>query len=132
MCECERRAAGLPVEFPGFVSLPEFFRTIDVLIVPSWEEPFGIVILEAMSSGVPVIATNRGGPLDIIPTAMHGILIPPKDPAALARAIRMLASDDAARSSIVNNAREHVERNFDVRAIVPRIEDFYRRILLRH
>jgi len=62
----EKRAAGLRVEFVGFVSLADFFQKTDVLIVPSWEEPFGIVLLEAMASGIPVIATNRGGPVDII------------------------------------------------------------------
>jgi glycosyltransferase involved in cell wall biosynthesis len=52
------KAANLPVRFPGFVSLPEFFNTIDVLLVPSWEEPFGIVLLEGMASGIPVISTT--------------------------------------------------------------------------
>jgi len=124
-------AEDLPIEFPGFVSLPKFFEMVDILIVPSWEEPFGIVLLEAMASGVPVIATNRGGPLDIIPTALHGILIPPRDPAALARTIRSLAADDPLRNSIIKNAREHVEQHFDITKVVPRIEDFYRRVMMR-
>src|SRR5207247_11357620 len=79
----ERRAAGLPVEFIGFVSLADFFQKTDVLIVPSWEEPFGIVLLEAMASGIPVIATNRGGLIDIISSPLEGVLVPPRDPCAL-------------------------------------------------
>ena len=126
----KKKALGFPVGFVGFVSLPEFFAKIDILAVPSWEEPFGIVLLEAMASGIPVIATDRGGPLDIIPSALHGVLIPPRDPSALAAAIRSLASNGPRRSAIVRNAREHVEKNFDIRSVAPRVEDFYRRLIL--
>jgi glycosyltransferase involved in cell wall biosynthesis len=124
----KRKSAGMAVEFLGFVSTPEFFRNIDLLIMPSWEEPFGIVLLEAMASGIPVIATNRGGPLDIISSELHGVLIPPRDPAALAGAIESLARDGARRAAIARNAREHVATNFDIRNVVPRIEDFYQRL----
>jgi len=123
----KEKSAGLHVDFPGFVSLPDFFEAVDVLAVPSWEEPFGIVLLEAMATGIPVIATDRGGPLDIITSGFHGILVPPRNPAALANAIRCLTADGERRSDITRHARAHVEENFDVRRVVPRIEDFYRR-----
>ncbi len=127
----KRKSAGLPVKFVGFVDLPTFFDTIDVLAVPSWEEPFGIVLLEAMASGIPVVATNRGGPLDIIPSDRHGILVPPRNPGALADAIRSLAEDAERRTVIGKNARELIEKNFDVGNVVPRVEDFYRRVMMR-
>ncbi len=126
-----KRSIGLPVEFLGVVSPMDFFARIDLLIVPSWEEPFGIVVLEAMASGIPVIATNRGGPADIIPSALHGVLIPPKDSRSLADAVRSLAEDSERRAAISQHARTHIERNFDIRTIVPRIEDFYRRVMMR-
>ena len=119
------KAVGLPVEFLGFAPLTEFFANIDILIVPSWEEPFGIVLLEGMASGVPVIATHRGGPPEIIQSVDHGVLIPPNDPGSLARAIRELADDEERRVAIVRKAREHVEKNFDIRKVVPLIENFY-------
>ncbi len=125
------KAAGLPVEFVGFTPLPDFFEQIDILAAPSWEEPFGIVLLEAMASGIPVIATAKGGPLDIIQSTLHGVLIPVRDPKALADAIRLLASDDERRGNIVRAARRHVETNFNIRVVVPRIEDFYRRVIMR-
>lgn len=125
----EKKAASLPVEFLGFVSPLEFFKRIDVLAVASWEEPFGIVLLEAMASGIPVIATNRGGPLEIISSNVCGVLIPPRNPRALADAVQALAADGDRRVAMVKNARECVEKNFDIRRIVPRIEDFYRRVL---
>jgi len=123
--ELQRKSASLPVSFPGFVSLPDFFETIDVLLVPSWEEPFGLVILEGMSCGVPVIATAAGGPLDIIRSGTDGFLVSPRDPRALADAV-IHAIDQ--RDSLVKAARHRVETQFDIRKVVPRIEDFYRRL----
>jgi glycosyltransferase involved in cell wall biosynthesis len=127
----KKKSAGLLVDFLGFEELQEFFSMIDILAVPSWEEPFGIVLLEAMASGVPVIATNRGGPANIIRSALHGVLVPPRDPGALARAIRALGEDDERRQLISRNAREFVEKNFDIRIVIPRVEDFYRRVVMR-
>ena len=75
--------------------------------------------------------TNRGGPAEIIRSALHGILVPPRDPAALANAIQSLADDDERRQLISRTAREFVESNFDIRVVVPRIEDFYRRVVMR-
>ena len=115
----KRNADGLPVEFLGFVPAQEFFEKTDILIVPSWEEPFGIVLLESMASGIPVIATNCGGPSEIA----RGVLIPPRDPPALADAIRSIRPGQGIRE-----AREYVEKNFDIRRVVPMIEDFYSRL----
>jgi len=126
--ELQKKAAGLPVEFLGFVSRADFFQKTDLVIVPSWEEPFGIVVLEAMATGIPVIATNRGGPAEIISSPREGVLVPPRDPCALANAIQALAADDARRSMIVRNARARVEKHFDIRIVVPQIEDFYKRL----
>src|SRR5262249_385111 len=116
----KQKSADLPVEFLGFVQPTEFFEKIDILIVPSWEEPFGIVLLEAMASGVPVIATDCGGPKEILPAT----LVPPDDPTALANAIRSVKSSEGIRE-----ARDHVEKNFDMCAVVPKIESFYRNLL---
>jgi glycosyltransferase involved in cell wall biosynthesis len=106
----KRRAAGLPIEFVGYVSLPEYFDEIDVLIVPSWQEPFGIVTLEAMASGIPVVGT---GPAEIL----RGTLIPPRNPGALADAIRNVELDETARGYVVDK--------FDIQRVVPEIEKFY-------
>ncbi|HEY2379781.1 MAG TPA: glycosyltransferase family 4 protein [Terriglobia bacterium] len=110
----KRQSSGLPVAFAGFVTLPDYFAAIDILIVPSWQEPFGIVTLEAMSAGVPVVGT---GPADVL----RGTFIPPRNSHALAHAIRTCKLDA--------EAREHVERNFDVRKVIPKIEEFYAGII---
>jgi glycosyltransferase involved in cell wall biosynthesis len=124
----KKEATGLPVEFLGFVPLPEAFQEIDILIMPSWEEPFGILLLEAMAAGIPVVATASGGPREIISAPTVGVLIPPHDPGALATAIQSLTSDDARRSSIVRNARARVEAIYDIRIVVPRIEGIYKQL----
>jgi glycosyltransferase involved in cell wall biosynthesis len=116
------KCANLPIDFPGFVALPEFFDSIDVLLVPSWEEPFGLVVLEGMASGVPVIATAAGGPLEIISSGVNGILVTPRDPMELAAAIASIRDD---RDRLARAARERMQ-DFDIRKIVPLIEKFYR------
>ncbi len=110
IAKLKRRTLGLPVAFVGFVALPDYFAEIDMLIVPSWQEPFGIITLEAMSAGIPVIGT---GPADVL----RGTLVPPHDPQALAAAIRECTPD--------MTARDYVEQNFDIRRVIPRIEQFY-------
>src|SRR5262245_25673992 len=120
------KARGLPVMFSGFVELPEFFDAIDVLLVPSWEEPFGIVLLEAMASGIPVISTAAGGPLDIIRNGENGLLAQPRNPSALAEAVGQLSRDPSLRSCVIQNALDRVKAEYDISRVVPRIEDFYR------
>lgn len=106
----KQKSSGLPVTFAGFVTLPDYFADIDVLIVPSWQEPFGIITIEAMSAGIPVVGT---GPADVL----RGTMVPPRDPHALADAIRSSKLDPA--------ARKHIEEHFDLRTVIPRIEEFY-------
>jgi glycosyltransferase involved in cell wall biosynthesis len=119
---------GAAVEFLGRVDPRSFFETADVLLAPSWEEPFGIVLLEAMASGIPVIATNGGGPREIIREDVDGVLVPARNPQALAAAVRKLSNDDS-RASIAQNARRRVEAEFDQRKIVPAVEGFYKEVL---
>jgi glycosyltransferase involved in cell wall biosynthesis len=127
----KRKSVGLPVDFIGFIAPDRLFGMIDILVVPSWEEPFGIVLLEGMASGIPVVAADRGGPREIISSALYGTLVPPRDPGALANEVRLLAGDSERRAAISKSARELVEKNFDIRIIVPKVEDFYRRVMMR-
>jgi len=121
----KRRAHGLPVDFMGFVSLPEFFQMVDILLVPSWHEPFGIVLLEAMAWGIPVISTNCGGPLDIVRSGEHGLLVAPRKPEELAGAVRQMVDSSSLRLRLVVQARTRVESDFDIERLIPRIEQFY-------
>jgi L-malate glycosyltransferase len=126
--QLQELSRGLPVEFSGFAEFKEFFEKVDMLLVPSWEEPFGIVILESMATGIPVISTSAGGPLDIIHSGVNGLLVPPRNPPALAAAVRSL-SDLQLRADIAEHARKHVEATYDIQKVIPKIEGFYREVV---
>jgi len=78
--------------------VPALLRSADAVACCPWYEPFGIVPLEAMACGVPVVASAVGGLLDTVTDAVTGIHVPPRDPVAVAAALRRLLGDGAARS----------------------------------
>jgi glycosyltransferase involved in cell wall biosynthesis len=73
--------------------VPELLSAADALLVPSWDEPFGRVVVEGMAVGVPVIASDEGGPAEIIENGVSGLLVPGRDAEALAGAVRRLVHD---------------------------------------
>lgn len=74
-------------------SLPSLIRSADVVVCAPWYEPFGMVALEAMACGVPVVATAVGGLLDSVQDGKTGLHVPPKNPAAIADALRLILDD---------------------------------------
>jgi glycosyltransferase involved in cell wall biosynthesis len=123
-------ALGDQVSFVGFVSgeqLEELYQTFDVVIVPSlstpgWTEQFCRVAVEAMASGVPVIASDCGALPEVVGDA--GILVPPGDPAALRRALNVLASDPDRRIELGCRGRARSKR-YAWSAIAKEQLDFY-------
>ena len=84
------------------------YATSDLVVVPSiWAEPFGLAALEAMSSGVAVIASRTGGLTDFIEDGKTGILVPPGDHEALASKINELLDNDECRLKLGTEARKH-------------------------
>ncbi|SJZ37495.1 Glycosyltransferase involved in cell wall bisynthesis [Marinactinospora thermotolerans DSM 45154] len=84
------------VRFIGRVSredVPALLRSADVSVNVPWYEPFGIAPVEAMACGVPVVASRVGGHLDTMIHDVTGLLVPPRDPAVLARRLRRLLAD---------------------------------------
>ncbi|MBI4551364.1 MAG: glycosyltransferase [Candidatus Latescibacteria bacterium] len=111
------------VSFLGFrEDIRPYVRDFDLLVLPSKEpEPFGRVNIEAMAMGVPVIATAHGGPREIIDDGVDGVLVPPNDAAALARAIlAMMASPDL-QKQLGGRGRQKVHQRFDARGVARRI-----------
>jgi len=99
------------VRFGGRLSrtqVAEALAGANVLIVPSRVEPFGIVILEGWRAGIPVVATNRGGPPEFVRDGHDGILVDPFDTPAMARVLDRLLADPAERSRIGEAGRERV------------------------
>ena len=98
-------------------------------IVPSvWAEPFGLVVLEAMAAGRPVIASAIGGPADIVRDEETGLLVPPGDPLALRVALARLIAD-AALGVRLGAAGQCRVNEFKAAAVLPRIERAYRALL---
>ena len=84
------------VRFIGRVAhaeVPALLRSADVVVSTPWYEPFGIVPVEAMACGTPVIASAVGGHLDTVADGVTGLLVPPRDAAALAGRLRQLLAD---------------------------------------
>ncbi len=83
-----------------------------VFVLASWHEPLGVAYMEAMSCGVPTIGTDAGGVRELIEDGISGKLVPPKDPTALARAIRDLAQNPEAATRLSAGGRARVENDF--------------------
>ena len=79
----------------GRDEMPALLRSADAVVCAPWYEPFGLVPLEAMACGVPVVATAVGGQIDSVVHGETGLHVPPRDPAALAAALRSLLADPA-------------------------------------
>ena len=105
-------------------AVPEIYRAADAFVLASRHESFGVVIIEALASGLPVVATRCGGPEEIV-TPEVGELAPVEDPAALADAISRLAQRRFDRSAI----RRYFETTYAASAVVPRLERLYGEVL---
>lgn len=109
--EARERAAGLDVTFLGAQprhALGALYRSADVVVVPSLSEPFGLVVLEALAAGAPVIGSSVEGIPSLIRTGENGVLVPPGDADALAAAIEELAVDRERCRSLAAQARASV------------------------
>ena len=84
-----------------------------VFVLASWSEPLGVAYMEAMSCEVPTIGTDAGGVPELITSGEDGILVPPKDPEALAKALMQLAADPEKAQSLAKTGRARVVADFD-------------------
>lgn len=118
------------VEWTGPVSSPgEFLDTLDIFVAPSREEAFGITICEAMDRSLPVVASRVGGIPEIVRDGIDGILVPPEDREALARAIERLLLDEPCRLSMGISGNRRVSAEFRRRACLDKHMILYRSLL---
>jgi len=119
------------VIFAGHRSdVPRLMRALTVLVHSSSEpEPFGRVIIEGMAVGLPVVATRAGAVPEIIEDGVSGILVPPRDPNAMAEAVISLLRDPQRVSSIGKAARRRVEELFTVQQYLAGVEQVYQQVL---
>jgi glycosyltransferase involved in cell wall biosynthesis len=103
---------------------------LDALVLPSWVEGLPVTVLEAMAHGRPVVATSVGGTAELVADGETGLLVPPRDPEALAAALeRML--DPEARASLGAAGRKRVAERFSERAMTRRVLEIYDEVARR-
>jgi glycosyltransferase involved in cell wall biosynthesis len=101
---------------------------VDVVAVPSLVESMGMVAVEAMAAGKPVVAARTGGLTDLVFHEENGLLVPPADPAALGESLAKILSDDKLSTKLAAGGREWVRVNLDPDNLTRQIEDVYQRV----
>jgi D-inositol-3-phosphate glycosyltransferase len=118
---------GARVRFPGAVpqgDLPRYYRAVDALVVASRYESFGLVAVEALACGLPVVAAAVGGLPSVVRDGENGLLVRWRCPSAFAERIDQLLGDPALMGHLRAAARPSVER-FDWQRIGDRVRDLY-------
>jgi glycogen(starch) synthase len=116
------------VHFTGWLPPQEvarWYSAADVLVVPSWYEPFGMVVLEGMLYGLPIVAADVGGPAEILEHKRTGLLFPPKDTTALTDAIVKLVTSPHLRQRVGTAAARTVRDQWLWSRIVKKFRSIY-------
>jgi len=124
------QSLGIPnsVQFVGNVPhqrVPSYLARIDIFVMPSISESFGVAALEASAMGIPVVASNVGGIPDAVVDGKTGFLVPPKRPAAIAAAIIELIERPDLRLSMGQAGRKFVAENYEWNENATRMEKLY-------
>lgn len=102
------------VTLHGTIDRPQdALKQIDLLVLPSEAEGFGLVLIEAMAAGVPVVATRVPGIVNVVQDGTTGLLVAPRSPADLAAGIHRVIADDALRARLIEQGRSDVRQRFD-------------------
>lgn len=105
-------------------NMNEFYSALDIFVLPSIKpEPFGLVVLEAMGRGIPVVATNHGGPVEIVDDGEDGFLVDYRDCLQMSKVILKLLDDKNLRDRIGKKAKEKPGRKFSMQKYVSQIEN---------
>jgi glycosyltransferase involved in cell wall biosynthesis len=125
----KKRAAALKIEesvrfLPFTTEIPTLMNAFDLTLLPSIGETFGLVVIEAMASGIPVIGTDAEGVPEIIRPDENGMLVPPGDIDALAKAIRLLAEDKRLRHRLGAQAKQDATERYEYTRQTDKFFDF--------
>ena len=108
--------------------VPELLAAIDVLLAPSWEEPFGRSIIEAMAAGTAVAATSVGGPPEIVDDGVSGLLLAPREPRLWAQAIETLLDEPGRLEQIAARGRAEAFHRFGAERHATAVGEVYRAV----
>ena len=134
--ECLSRGSdtGKRLLYLGFRDdVSDLLRILDVFIHASIEpEPFGMVILEAMTNKVPVIATNIGGPVEILSNGECGLLVPPRNYRAIIDGVERYLNNKMFRDEMIERAYQRIQNEFDLRKTINFINDLIQEVVCRY
>lgn len=116
--------------FPGYQKdIPNHLKSLDLFIMPSLWEGFSIALLEANALGIPIITTDVGGNSEIIKNETNGLLVPAENPEALVKGIMTLFLDKSLREQFAENGQKLFKKNFEVKKMVEKYNDTYRKLM---
>jgi len=118
--------------FLGFVNseeLPKYYSACDIFVLHSLYEQFGIVLVEAMACGKPVVSTKVGAIPEVVDDGKTGFLVEPKNPKQLAEAILKLANDERLRNRLGKEGRRKVEQKYDWNIIAEKYMNEYKQLI---
>ncbi len=110
-------------------NVSDYAAASEITVVPSIEEPLGLVAIEALMAGTPVVASETGGLTEIVRPNQTGLLFPPTDSLALAKAVIRLAKDAGWRKALGERGRQQMIDRFAPEKLIDQVEDVYRRFL---
>src|SRR5205814_952159 len=130
--EIKRLGVSNDVELVGYSDrVPEYLAAADVFVLPSHLEGTSNALLEAMASGLPVVANGVGGNLEIVENGVNGFLCASAKAEELASALRRLREDSTLRRKMGMAARAHASENFSIDFMVRQYAHYYREIYLQ-
>ena len=119
------------VAFPGFCEeVFSLLLTADVFVLPSLHESSPNALIEAMGIGMPCIASDVGGIVDLIENEKDGIRVPPQDPTVLAQALHRVLTEPDFASELGRNARATIQQKFDSAVSIQKLEEIYRQLFV--
>lgn len=132
--EAQAEAAGLKPHFLFLgrrTDVPRILACCDIAVLPSLAEGLPNAVLEYLAAGLPVVASALGGNLEVIQDGVTGLLVPPRDPQTLAKALIRLLSDEPLAAQLARSGREHVANNFSFEQLVKEIDKLYTQLLTK-
>ncbi len=117
------------VIFTGVVEhqkIHRYYQSADIFVLPSYTEGLPVSILEAMATGVPVVATSVGGVPELITHGLNGFIVPPRDEEAFIEKLLILINDKNLRQQYANRSLKKIKEEFDIKVKISKLIELYK------